>query len=163
MQTGSSLSSTQSMARSSSCGIRSYAIPATCNPRRSPEPDMVDLPHGIRIALKRIADELQNMPRECIVDRHELLLWKNRIARRIMGVQQTKVPAERPGWNTPTPAPARPSPATALEAADAVFGTKSASAARKPPVRTVTSRKGRSVKVETRSSARQLSLFGASP
>ena len=120
---------------------------------------MVDLPHGIRVALKRIADELQNMPRECIVDRQELLLWKNRIARRIMGVERTKVPAERPGWTAPKPAPSRP--ASARDAADAVFGTTSRATARKPPVRTVTSRKGRAVKVETRSFGRQMSLFEA--
>lgn len=131
------------------------------NPRRTSQPELVPLPVPIQIALRSVTSDLRNIPRDCIYDRAELIHWLNRMARRVEGIERTKVPAERPGWNAPKPAPCHPSLVTARDAADAVFGTTSRPTARKPPVRTVTSRKGRAVKVETRNSSRQLTLFAA--
>ncbi len=100
------------------------------------------LPPAALRALDAIAADLRHLPRDCIVDRAELLHWLNRLARRVDGVKGMRVPME--------PQPAKRAPAgltvPAIKLVDAVFGQPAK--ARRPRSRTITSRKGKQVGVE---------------
>ncbi len=104
------------------------------------------LPEPVLRALDVIADELRHAPRDVLVDRYELVNWLNRLARRVEGVTAMKVPME--------PQPARPVSAgcavPAIKLVDAVFGRPAK--VRRTRSRTVTSRKGKQVRVELRRS-----------
>ena len=129
------------------------AFTVECLPRRSPPPNTAPLPDPVRAALGSIASDLRDIPRDCLTDRMELLHWLRRTANRVDGVSAMAVAAT----TGKSPVVARPRhrhpdaarPVSAREVAEAVFGAAKPRAARTAP-RTITTREGRSVRVETR-------------
>ncbi len=118
------------------------------SPRYRAVPDRVPLPAEGRAALKRIADDLRHMPTECIYDRAELVHWLSRMARRIDAERDRTTPAALPAAR---PAQmAVPRALSARERADAVFKGPVQPTPMPPKPRSITSRKGRSVRVEVR-------------
>lgn len=110
-------------------------------------PSTVPLPPNVTSALGSIASDLRHLPRDCIMDRAELLHWLNRMARRVDGVAAIRVQA---AGSAPKPPPlasaSRPARLSPRDQAEAVFGKAPPTA---PSLRTITS-KGRTVRVETR-------------
>lgn len=106
------------------------------------------LPPAVLSAIAAIVRDMRDVPRDCITDRAELMHWLRRMAARVEGVgrMQAVLAPPRPK-RAPAPLPARP--ATPRDLAEAVFGKGSASA-RTPGPRTITSRRGRAVRVEVR-------------
>lgn len=110
----------------------------------------ITLPDAVRTVLSAISDDLRHAPRDCLRDPAELVFWLGNMARRIdaaaeMAVQVASPPVPRSRVRS-TPLRA----ATAREVAAGVFD-RAPKAGRKPvETRTVTSRKGRVVRVETR-------------
>ncbi len=116
------------------------------------QPDLAGLPPNILSALAAIAQDLRHTPRDCFVDRAELVHWLNRLARRVDGVAAIRTPIAPPAVRRPpTASAARPRPASARSEAEAVFGKAKPTKSLTAP-RTITTRKGRSVRVETRRS-----------
>lgn len=115
-------------------------------PQRHDAAGMV-LPLEVRTALSAIAADLRHMPRCCVYDKAELVCWLSRIARRVEAERDRKVPP-------PPRHPIRPAAPHRVQSirdrAEAVF--KASPMPPKP--RTVTSRKGKAVRVETRRSGR---------
>lgn len=105
----------------------------------------VPLPATITRALTQIAAELADMPRECARDHGELCLWKSRLARRIRGVLEMRVPVAAQG--SPN------APLTAIPGTGAAPGARTGAnppAAKKRGVRRIVDRRGRFVRVEVR-------------
>lgn len=126
--------------------------PVTAQPRRPAPVETAPLPAPALAALRAIKTDLQNVPRDCFVDRAEMLFWLRKMARRVEGVEQIRVTLTRPV--PPGPQGAPPRPVAPTDAAVGVFGKACQSAGQKPRRRTITNRKGKLVAVETR----QLSL-----
>lgn len=51
------------------------------------------LPTTIVSALRSIVSDMRDIPRDCIVDRAELLHWLRGLARRVEGIQAMRVPS----------------------------------------------------------------------
>lgn len=125
--------------------LRTISAPEAVSARMLPEPALD--------ALASIADDLRHLPNDCIVDRAELIHWLNRMARRVDGVAAMKAPV-----------PKRESPLrnrhgnshngralSVREVAESVFGKPpTASVPGRNTARTIITRRGRSVRVETR-------------
>ena len=125
---------------------------------RPVEPPSAPLPAAVLTALAAIAGDLRHIPRDCVVDRAELLHWLRRVANRVDRVATLRVttPLRRPVAAMARPA-AAPRALSAREQAEAVFG-RGPAAARLGPSRTVLSRKGRAVMVEVRRATGQMEL-----
>ena len=119
-------------------------------PRRAPVPPPAALPEPVKSALGSIADDLRHAPRDVFLDRAELVHWLNRLARRVDGV--SAMTASTPQRESPLRPRHRHTAigraVTPRDIADAVFGTSTPIGPAKP--RTITSRKGKPVRVEVR-------------
>ena len=139
--------------------------------RRPVEPPSAPLPTTVLAALASIVRDMRDIPRDCIVDRAELLHWLRRMANRVEGVGRMRVlgvvpispkriihqignganalnPSSMPktGGRFALPGSSNPIP---RDLAEAVFG-KGPTIVRAPGPRTILSRKGRVVRVEFR-------------
>jgi hypothetical protein len=139
--------------------VSSTATASASRPARAVLVEHRDLSRGDRVkpkpdavrALQEVAASMRNMPRDCAVDRAELLLWLSRMARQVEAIALTGFePSERP---RAVPAPRQPflgrPHADPRKIAEAVFGCRVSSARH---ATTTASRKGRAVKVEIRRS-----------
>lgn len=138
--------------------------------RRLPAPPSAPLPEPVQAALASIAGDLRHLPRDCIGDPGELLMWLRRMAGRVEGVGRMRVPGDGPIFpkritqgnasdgsalgviSGPKTAggfvPPCGSDPTSRDLAEAVFGKGPVAGA--PGPRTITSRRGRTVRVEVR-------------
>ena len=114
----------------------------------SPTTARVPLPDAVRTVLSAIGDDLRHAPRDCFVDRAELVHWLARMARRIDAAAEMAVQVVPPQGSRQRVRSTPLRAATAREVADAVFGVSRP--ARSTESRTVISRKGRAVRVEIR-------------
>jgi hypothetical protein len=120
--------------------------------RRSPrlvEPPSAPLPPAVLSALGAIVRDMRDVPRDCIRDPAELFIWLRRMAGRIEGVGRMRVVGAVPAPVRLAALPHQQS-ATPRDLAEAVFGASLKGAAKPVERRTITSRKGATVKVETR-------------
>jgi len=113
----------------------------------------VPLPDAVQAMLSAISSNLRDIPRDCLVDRMELMHWLRRMARRVDGVAaMTTLASARDHRTIERPRHRHTDigrSLTSREVAEAVFGAAKPKSTRTPP-RTITTRKGRSVRVETR-------------
>lgn len=105
----------------------------------------------VALALADIVRDMRDVPRDCFMDRAEMIHWLNRMARRVEGVATMKAPTSPRIVRRPLaigPAPTRA--LAAHQQAEVVFGSAPKSSTKPVERRTVTSRKGRAVPVEVR-------------
>ena len=108
------------------------------------------LPAVLLDALQAIARELRHVPRDCIVDRAEMLHWLRRLAGRVDGVAALRVALPHPKPKQPPAGSAGAlTSISARDRAEAVFG-KAPSGEKFARPWSITDRKGRRVRVEFR-------------
>ena len=132
--------------------------------RRGPrpvEPPSAPLPPVVLTALAAIVRDMRDVPRDCLLDRAELVHWLRRMAGRVEGVGRMRVPdfeiaqkrkLTRMLVSSPYDAVGKidkSAPATPRDLAEAVFGKGSSSTRAQGP-RTIVGRRGRVVRVEVR-------------
>lgn len=146
--------------RPSALGIAPVGAPS---PRRTPPgPPAASVLVEVRAALSGVVKALRNVPRDCIIDRAEMLHFLNRQARALEQVRDRALPLSPPTPSrSPTPTTGasggRPSspPVSPRDRAEAIF-RRPAEPDRpqmirpRTPARTVLCRKGRQVRVEVR-------------
>ncbi len=98
--------------------------------RRGPrpvEPPSAPLPPAVLAALAAIVRDMRDVPRDCFMDRAEMITWLNRMARRVEGVASMKAPL--PALPRPSGLPRTnrgiPAVLTARQAAEAAFASPS--------------------------------------
>ncbi len=121
--------------------------------RAFPSTAKVPLPDAVQAVLQAIGSDLRDIPRDCLMDRMELLHWLRRMARRVDAVAAMTTPANARDHRTIERPRHRHTDIgrslTSREVAEAVFGKAKPTKSRTAP-RTIITRKGRSVQVETR-------------
>ena len=110
------------------------------------------LPMTISSVLAAIVRDMRDVPRDCLVDRAELLFWLRRMANRVEGVGRMGVPVSPDlgiSRRLAQPAEISAHSSTSRDLVEAVFG-KGSRSTRAPGPRTIISRRGQSVRVEVR-------------
>lgn len=119
--------------------------------RRGPrpaEPPSAPLPPTVLSALGAIVRDMRDVPRDCIRDPAELVIWLRRMAGRVEGVGRMRVVGVVSQPVQPVALPP-PRSATPRDLAEAVFG-KGPAPSRAAGLRTIVSRRGQTVRVEVR-------------
>ena len=118
--------------------------------RHAPPVGTDPLPMAVLGALQAIAREMRDVPRDCVVDRAELLHWLRRMANRVDAVSALRVTlaVPKPKRTLVIPASAE-AVLSARDRAEAVFAKEPVVTKPQAP-RTILNRKGRVVRVEFR-------------